>query len=411
MKTIGFIGIGKLGLPCAEEIAKAGYTVYGYDLEVKMVDKVIQVFTIEELVSKSNIVFIAVPTPHHSEYDGRYPTAHLEPKDFNYSIVEECLKEANLHMTKDQLLVLISTVLPGTTRKLFSRLVNNTRFIYNPYLIAMGSVAWDFINPEMVMIGTEDGSITGPAQELITFYQTIMQNNPRYEVGTWDECECIKVFYNTFISTKIALVNMVQDVAMKQGNINVDVVTNALSKSTMRITGPQYLTAGMGDGGACHPRDNIALRYMAKELDLGYDLFDSIMNARQIQAENMAKELVKYANLHNLPIYIHGKSYKPGVSYCDGSYSILVAYYCESMGEKIEYIDPLTNDIIEEVKGVVLLAHNFNITYKYTKKFYINNLYCKILPGSIIVDPWRKYSNEDKSIKVVYYGNTRNNKL
>jgi UDPglucose 6-dehydrogenase len=238
-----------------------------------------------------------------------------------------------------------------------------------------------------------------------------MQNNPRYEVGTWDECECIKVFYNTFISTKIALVNMVQDVAMKQGNINVDVVTNALSKSTMRITGPQYLTAGMGDGGACHPRDNIALRYMAKELDLGYDLFDSIMNARQIQAENMAKELVKYANLHNLPIYIHGKSYKPGVSYCDGSYSILVAYYCESMGEKIEYIDPLTNDIIEEVKGVVLLAHNFNITYKYTKKFYINNLYCKILPGSIIVDPWRKYSNEDKSIKVVYYGNTRNNKL
>ena len=81
-----------------------------------------------------------------------------------------------------------------------------------------------------------------------------MENSPRYEIGTWDECECIKVFYNTFISAKIGLVNMIQDVAVKQGNINVDVVTTALANSTMRIMGPQYMTAGMGDGGACHPK-------------------------------------------------------------------------------------------------------------------------------------------------------------
>ena len=87
-----------------------------------------------------------------------------------------------------------------------------------------------------------------------------MKNNPRYEVGTWDEAECIKVFYNTFISAKIGLVNMIQDVAVKQGNINVDVVTNALAKSSMRIMGPKYMTAGLGDAGPCHPRDNIALR-------------------------------------------------------------------------------------------------------------------------------------------------------
>ena len=43
----------------------------------------------------------------------------------------------------------------------------------------------------------------------------------------------------------------------------------------------------MGDGGACHPRDNIALRYMSNELDLGYDLFDAVMHSRERQAENM----------------------------------------------------------------------------------------------------------------------------
>ena len=79
---------------------------------------------------------------------------------------------------------------------------------------------------------------------------SVWGDDPRYIIGTWDECECIKVFYNTFISTKLSLVNMIQDVAEKQGNINVDVVTEALAKSDQRIMGPKYMTAGMGDGGA-----------------------------------------------------------------------------------------------------------------------------------------------------------------
>ena len=83
------------------------------------------------------------------------------------------------------------------------------------------------VNPEMVMIGTFDGkAFQRKIHELQLFYQTIMENNPRYVIGTWDECECIKVFYNTFIGGKIGLVNMIQDVAEAQGNINVDVVTD-----------------------------------------------------------------------------------------------------------------------------------------------------------------------------------------
>jgi UDPglucose 6-dehydrogenase len=269
----------------------------------------------------------------------------------------------------------------------------------------MGSVAWDMVNPEMVMIGTENGSETGDAKQLVDFYKTVMENDPRYEIGTWDECECIKVFYNTFISAKIGLVNMIQDVAIKQGNIDVDVVTTALARSTMRIMGPQYMTAGMGDGGACHPRDNIALRYMADKLNLGYDLFDSIMHAREIQAENLAKELVKHASANNMGIFIHGKAYKPGVEYCDGSYSLLVGHYCSQMGFEPTYIDPLTGDNINACHGVVLLAHNRKITYEYRGFDEIQTLYCKIEKGSIVVDPWRTFKSED--VTVIHYGNTR----
>jgi UDPglucose 6-dehydrogenase len=404
---IGFIGLGKLGLPCAEEIAKKGHNVSGYDINLVNPTILVKICkSIEEAVKDRDIVFIAVPTPHDPAYDGRAPTAHLEPKDFSYDIVKQCINEANKYMNKDQLLVLISTVLPGTTRREFVHLVTNTRFVYNPYLIAMGSVAWDMVNPEMVMIGTKDGNETGDAKQLVDFYKTVMENNPRYVAGTWDECECIKVFYNTFISAKIGLVNMIQDVAVKQGNINVDVVTDALAKSTMRIMGPQYMKAGMGDGGACHPRDNIALRYLSQELELGYDLFDSIMNAREIQAKNLAIELVKHAKENNLPIYIHGKAYKPNVEYCDGSYSLLIGSYCEEMGYTPSYIDPLTGDTHDSVKGVILLAHNSNVTYKYQSTKCQQSLYCKIENGSIVIDPWRTFSTKE-NIHVVHYGNTR----
>ena len=134
---------------------------------------------------------------------------------------------------------------------------------------------------------------------------------------------------------------MIQDVSQKIKNINVDVVTKALANSNQRIMGPKYMTAGMGDGGACHPRDNIALRYLATKLDLGYDLFESIMSSREKQAENIAKLLVKLSKKENLQIYIHGKAYKPKIQYCDGSYSLLIGHYCEKLGYKPKYIDPL----------------------------------------------------------------------
>jgi len=402
--NIAFIGCGKLGLPCAEEIAKAGHSVTGYDVAKVTSDLVDIKDTIAEAVKFAKIVFVAVPTPHDPSYDGRAPTAHLEPKDFSYDIVKDVLRECDAVMNPAQMIVLISTVLPGTVRRELEPLVTNTRFVYNPYLIAMGSVGWDFVNPEMVMIGTEDGDETGDARELVNFYKTVIKNDPRYVVGTWDECECIKVFYNTFISTKLALVNMIQDVAMKQGNINVDVVTMALAESTKRIMGPQYMTAGMGDGGACHPRDNIALRFMAQELDLGYDIFDSIMNAREIQARNLAKFLVEQAKEHDLPVLIHGVAYKPGVPYKDGSYSLLVAHYCEEMGYHPIFVDPHTHPQRGPFKAIALLAHNANITYKYMIE-QKQELYCFLSEGSIIVDPWRKF--KDERYKVIHYGNTR----
>lgn len=388
------IGVGKLGQDCAEVMADAGYDVVGYDIEPRNPSFPMKE-TIQDSVIDRDIIFIAAPTPHDPIYGGETPTSHLPNKDFDYTIVKGILEEVNKYVTQNQLVVLISTVLPGTVRSLLRPCITNARFIYNPYLIAMGTIKWDMVNPEMVIIGTEDGSITGDAKELIEFYQAFMQNDPRYEVGTWDEAESIKIFYNTFISTKLALVNMIQDVAETNGNINVDVVTTALAKSTHRIMGPAYMKAGLGDAGACHPRDNIALRYLAERLNLGYDLFDSIMTAREIQAERMALRCLK--NGKNVTII--GKAYKPAVPYTNGSASMLVGYYIEKHGGNLHYYDPNTgdNDLRAEWTDVYLIGYWEDwvekLKFEYREK--------------VIIDPWRRILPKHHHGEIIHYGDTR----
>lgn len=392
MIKVAMIGVGKLGEPCATVMAKH-YDVVGYDTEERS-----PVFpmksTIKEAIQDRDFIFIAAPTPHDPIYGGETPTSHLPNRDFDYSTTAIILKEVNKYVTQKQLVILISTVLPGTVRNSLRKYISNGRFIYNPYLIAMGTVAWDFVNPEMVIIGTEDGSITGDAKELIDFYKPMMKNDPRYEVGTWDEAESIKIFYNTFISTKIALVNMIQDVAETNGNINVDIVTNALAKSDYRITGPAYMKAGMGDAGACHPRDNIALRFLAERLDLGYDLFDSIMTARELQAKRLAQKCLSLGK----NVTIVGKAYKPSVPYTNGSYSLLVGYYVNELGGTVNYYDIHTGDtdLRTNSTDVYLIG--------YWEK-YVEEL--RFPDNSIVIDPWRQFDKSKHNGTVIHYGNTR----
>jgi UDPglucose 6-dehydrogenase len=249
----------------------------------------------------------------------------------------------------------------------------------------MGTTTWDMLNPEMVIIGSNNVSKT-VVHDLEKFYKKILQKKEsRFELVTLDEAECIKIFYNTFISAKVSLVNMIQDVAEINGNIDCDVVADALSNSTQRIISKSYMKPGMGDGGPCHPRDNIALRFLAEKLHLGYDLFDSIMTSREVQAEKLAKKLISF----KLPIVILGKSYKPGVSYTEGSYSLLVGHYVN----KLSNIELGFDENINDDPCTYLLAHrgchydfNFNV-------------------DSIVVDPWREFEQNSHVLrKIIHYG-------
>src|SRR5210317_302402 len=390
---VGFVGLGNLGREAAEVMAEH-YDVIGYD--IRKVETTIKVSSsLQQAVDDRDVVFCAVPTPHDSDYDGRYPTSHLPPKDFDYDIAIQAIADIDQYVKPGTMIVLISTCLPGTVRNKIAPLVKNGRFIYNPYLIAQTTVKWDMKNPEVIIIGTEDGTETDEALELFNFYKPICERNTRVEIGTWEEAEAIKVFYNTFITTKLCLVNMIQDTAMKIGNINVDIVTEALKNSNMRIMGPSYMRAGLGDGGGCHPRDNIALRYMAEQYDFGYDIFDAIVQTRELQAKNMAKYICNARPAND--IVVLGSGFKPGTEQEEGSPSILVGYYCELEGKKVYYTNDTKKIEPADKEYTYLIGHYGGVynDYDFSK-------------NSIIIDPWREFPKDKRDdLEVIHYGNTR----
>ena len=184
---------------------------------------------------------------------------------------------------------------------------------------------------------------------------------------------------------------MIADVAEGVGYMNVDVVTDALKKSTKRIMGQGYMSAGLGDGGACHPRDNIALRSLAERLNLGYDLLDAIMLAREKQAELMAQKIISLGH----DVCILGKAFKPGVDQETGSPAILLGSFIEAHSRQVFY-DGHPKEVAQPLTYVM---HD----HKRFEDFDFNY-------GSVIFDPFRKTKQTDdltqRGIIVYNYGDT-----
>lgn len=387
MQSIGFIGLGKLGMPVAEVMAEK-YSVLGYDINEVNPKNITMCNSIQEIMQKTDMVFIAVQTPHEKQYGGEFPNTHLSKKNFDYSILKSVLSEVAQYADSKHTIVIISTVLPGTTRNELSLLLPLGTLLYNPYLIAMGTVKDDFKNPEMIIIGSKKGDKNDfNVGQLVKLYSYFVPHDTRYEIGTWEEAESIKIFYNTFISAKIAIVNMIQDVAEIKGNMNVDVVTNALSKSTKRIISNAYMKAGMGDGGPCHPRDNIALSWLAKDSNLGYDLFHAINKSREEQAKKMAQKLLEFNN----PIVLLGTQYKPNTLLTDGSYTLLIAAFIQQAGGEC-YVNNHPNEYRE---FTYLISHEGIF-----EDFPFNK-------NSVIVDPWRSFVTNRSDLTIYAYGNRR----
>lgn len=410
--NVGFIGLGKLGLPCALAAEKHGHTVYGYDISSN-VEKILETrvlpyreegaeellqnhdinwCSVSEVVSNSDIIFVPIQTPHNPKYEGttRLPDERV---DFDYTWLkagmENLANEIELQ-GKDKIVIIISTVLPGTIRREIKPLLNDhVKLCYNPFFIAMGTTIKDFLHPEFVLFGVDDEDAYNKARE---FYSTL-HDKPIYKC-TIEEAEMIKVTYNTYITMKICLANVVMEASHKLDNINCDNVMKGLFMANERLISPKYLLGGMGDGGGCHPRDNIALSWLAKKLDMSYDWYENLMVCRENQTEWLADLFIQKINETDLPGVILGKCFKKETNLTVGSPSILMANILEEKGIYVDMFDPWVDNITPPL-------YNPSVYFIGTNHDTFNNY--DFPNGSIVIDPWR-FIKEKEGIEVIHIG-------
>jgi UDPglucose 6-dehydrogenase len=407
---VGFVGLGKLGMPCALAMDMKGHDVMGFDVDSSKMQKTkfphrekgpngeksiepllgksgLKFGSLSDIVKHSEIIFVAVQTPHDERYEGttRIPKKRI---DFDYRYLVQSLKNLSKEIDKNgknKVVVVISTVLPGTMRKhVIPHLSKRVKLCYNPYFIAMGTTMNDFYHPEFVLFGVADEWAAKVAEK---FYKSI-HSSPFYKTSI-ENAELIKVAYNTFIGMKIVFANTLMEICHKIPGTNVDEVVKALHLAKDRLISPKYLAGGMGDGGGCHPRDNIALSWLARELGLSYDWFESVMVARERQTEWLAELMASY----KMPKYIFGKAFKEGTNLTVGSPSILLKNILEEKKIKVTMYDPYIDaEKPKLTKGLYFIGtkHPDFKSYKFPK-------------GSVIIDPWR-YIGEQKGVKLVQVG-------
>jgi len=401
---IGFQGLGKLGLPVAYTFASKGHAVWGYDIspepyeqiknrtyphqeeglvELMQNHEVLPALTLEKLVTEADMIFVPIQTPHDPKYEGttRLPEERI---DFDYEHLINGIKDLAgvCHRLKKHIdVAIISTVLPGTTKRLINPLLNEyTHLVYEPMFIAMGTVVQDVLNPEFVLCGVDEEDV---ADRLEEFYETI-HDKPvfRTDINT---AEGIKVFYNTFISTKIALANLYGEMSQKV-DMNVDDIYEAFSLATDRLISMKYLRAGVGDGGGCHPRDNIALSHIAQKHNLSFDLFEAIMLAREKHMEFIADLALEYGK----EITVLGKAFKPETEIETGSPSILLVNILREKGAEVQHVNDI--DINERLDPVIIIGTQ-NQRYKELH-----------LPeNSVVIDPFGMIDDQS-GVEVIRIG-------
>ena len=437
--NIGIMGCGKLGFPVALAIESRGHSVKGFDLKPEMAKYIknkyypfqehgvniflanskFEMVSLPELVAFSDIIFVAVETPHEPEFEGATAVSY-ERKDFDYTVLKAALnslfieiRDKDVHGLGKQyksyshtglmrkgvgekkiIVSIISTVLPGTIRReIFPLLNDRVDLVYNPFFIAMGTTIYDFLNPEFILCGTESDTA---ALELERFYATI--NDKPLKRMSIESAELCKVFYNTLITQKITAANVLMEICEKIPQADCDQITHCLKIATDRIVSPKYMDGGMQDGGACHPRDLIAMSWLARELDLSYNIYDDLVYGREAQTEWLVDLTIKYITEYpRKEFVILGKTFKKGSSLTDGSAARLFVNILKEKnldGMITHWYDPYidTKPLKVEKPAIFFIATN----HDEFKDFPFPD-------GSIVIDPWRYIPCKDR-LKVIGVG-------
>jgi UDPglucose 6-dehydrogenase len=368
------VGLGKLGASMAAAIASRGFSVVGVDISQSAVDAVnagrapVQETGLGDLIAanrerlrattshreaiaNSDITFVIVPTP--SDESGAFS---LQYAAWAFGEIGAALAEKQGY----HLVVLTSTVLPGSTRHGLLPILETRSgkkcgqdfgLCYSPEFIALGSVIRDFLNPDFTLVGECDERA---GRTLEDAYAAMMPNRPPCQRMTLENAELTKISVNTYVTMKIAFANMLAELCERIPGGDVDVVSGALGLDG-RI-GRKYLTGALGYGGPCFPRDNVALGFLARALGARADLAETTDRVNRSLSATMLDRLgVSIAR--GSTVAVLGLAYKPASHVIEESQGMMLAKALSKHGARIVAHDPLASSMAaHELKdqGLVL---------------------------------------------------------
>ena len=336
---ISVIGTGYVGLVTGACFAKLGNKVICVDIDERKIDLInygkspIYEEGLEDILNKykerieatndyryaienSDITFICVGTP--SKEDG----------SLDLSFIRESAREIGLQLKKKKnwhLIVVKSTVLPGTTRDIILPILEEYSdkkvgvdfgLAMNPEFLREGVAVKDFLNPDRIVIGFYDDKSRKILRELYKDFSC-----PILETSL-SAAEMIKYASNAFLATKISFINEIGNMCKK---IGIDTYEVADGMGLDKRIGRSFLDSGIGWGGSCFPKDLAALKVWAEKNSLEAKILNSVIEVNEEQPLRLVEILKKYIpNLKEKNIGILGLAFKPNTDDIRESRAIIV---------------------------------------------------------------------------------------
>jgi len=260
--------------------------------------------SINSIFNKLDVIYVCVSTPNKKS------SINLMYINNVIAQIEQLLKGTS----KKPLIIVKSTISPGTSQKLINILSKNTQnilgndyyFVVNPEFLREGSAMDDQFNPHILVMGTEENK---SKNKIKFFYEQLYSKKIPRTFTNYSTAELIKYTNNAFLATKISFINSISNLCEKIPGANVDDIARAIGLDP-RI-GPDFLKAGPGFGGSCLPKDLTSFIHVYKSFDVPSTLLNSVKNVNEKQLEQILRILEnKLKKISGKTISILGLSFK-----------------------------------------------------------------------------------------------------
>lgn len=371
--SILVVGTGYVGQVTAAGLAALGHTVVGLDIDEAKIESLKRGVSplyepgLEELISAHlaagrlsfttdyavakgcSLCFLALPTPPRA--DG---TADL-------SYLESALDSLEPHLRPGSTLVMKSTVPVGTAMVLKERFPQHS-IVSNPEFLREGSGVHDFLHPDRIVLGMDR-----PESEHLMRALYAPLHLPPEKVLCMDFCsaEMTKYASNCLLASRISFMN---EMAALCGCLGADLAQVKRGMGCDPRIGPLFLSAGVGFGGSCFPKDLEALRALGRAQGIATPLLDATVAVntaqKQLAVATLKSIFAPLGGLEGRRVAIWGVAFKPGTDDIREAPALTSIRALLGEGASCHLVDPVALKSVRALFGKNPQLHFFQDVYE-----------------------------------------------